>query len=105
MKLQLISIETKRYSEFFRRLFEEYAANSHVIIDGKTFDGSDFTKLKEDWGANEQIKRTRDFKLIRGRVELFGFHDSPNELWAAMSEVSFVKRMAEEKIVRYKLPN
>jgi hypothetical protein len=103
MKEQLISIETKRYSEFFRHLLEEYAETSRIMIDGHPFEGSDLAELKS-WCVNEQIKQTRNFKLTRGKMDLFGFHDSPGELWAAMTELPFVERMAKAKLIRFRLP-
>ena len=99
MKKELISIETKRYSEFFRYLLEEYASTSRITIDGDTFDGNDCAQLK-DWCVNKRIKQTRNFKLTRDNMDLFGFHDSPSELWAAITELSFVERMAEAKLIR-----
>lgn len=103
MKEQIISIETKRYSEFFRHLLEEYAETSRITIDGHAFGGSDLAELKS-WCVNERIRQTRNFKLTRGKMDLFGFHDSPSELWAAITELPFVERMAQAKLIRFKLP-
>jgi hypothetical protein len=102
-KAKFISIETTRYSEFFRRLLQEYGPTSHVTIDGKVFDETQFPRLIEEWCINDRIKRTKDFRLLRDKTALFGFHDSPSELWATHTELPFLERMAAEKLVRFRI--
>lgn len=100
---RLISVETKRYSEFFRQLLEEYGSDSQVTIDGGTFIAAQFPQLIVDWCTNTQIKKTRNFKLSRGEIDLFGFHDKPDDLWAAETELRFIERLAADKLVRFKI--
>jgi len=102
-KKNLVAIETKRYSEFFRRLFQEYDSGSQVTIDGKRFTVAQFPHLIADWCSNSQIKKTKNFKLSRGKTDLFGFHDKPDELWAAETELSFIERLAADKLVRFRI--
>ena len=99
---KFISIQTKRYSEFFRRLFDEYKTNYSVFIDGKIVESAKFSKLIEDWCTNDLIKKTRDFKLSRDNIDLFGFHDGPDELWAIETELPFVERLAADKLIRFR---
>jgi hypothetical protein len=100
---KLISISTKRYSEFFRRLLGEYSAGTSVEIDLRSYPASEFPNLIETWCTNAKIKGTREFRLIRGNDDLFGFHDSPDELWAACSELPFVERLASEQLLQYRI--
>jgi len=100
---QLISIETTRYSEFFRRLFAEYADGVTIEIDTRRYSSGDIPHLLAEWCTNAQISRTQHFKLLRGDVELFGFDDHPRELFAAASERPFVERLRGEQILRYRL--
>jgi hypothetical protein len=100
---KLIAIETKRYSEFFRRLLQEYKVGSRVKLDGKTFGAEQLPQLIAEWCTNEQIKKTKDFKLSRGKIDLFGFHDSPDEMWAVETELPFVEQLANEKILRFRI--
>ncbi|MEY2466201.1 MAG: hypothetical protein QOD03_722 [Verrucomicrobiota bacterium] len=102
-KSKLIAIETTRYSEFFRQLFQEYGTDSQAKIDGKIIDATQFLELIANWCTNEQIKKTKDFKLSRGKTDLFGFHDSPNELWAVESELPFIEKLAADKLVRFRI--
>ena len=95
---QLIAIETTRYSEFFRRLFAEYAAHITIEIGSSRFSSDDIPRLFAEWCSNAEICRTRHFRLLRAGVELFGFHDHPRELFAAMSERPFVERLQSEQI-------
>jgi hypothetical protein len=99
----LISIETTRYSEFFRRLFNEYGNDTRASIDSRTVEGRDFAQFVDEWCVNDRIKQTKNFSLHRGKTELFGFHDHPRELWAATTELPFVERLAAEQIVRFKV--
>lgn len=57
----------------------------------------------KDWCTNNAIKRTIDFTLKKDGVGLFGFHDTPDDFWAALSEHPFVERLAVEKIIKYKV--
>lgn len=103
MESSRISIETTRYSAFFRRLLQEYSEGTAAIIDGQRHSALEYPDLVKNWCTNARIKGTNEFRLLRGDAELFGFHDHPDELWAACSELSFVERVAEEGIVRYRV--
>ncbi|MGH7976484.1 MAG: hypothetical protein ACREC8_07455 [Limisphaerales bacterium] len=103
MKNKFIAIETKRYSEFFRRLFQEHGTDSQAMVDGGKISAEQFPQLIIDWCKNAQIKKTRNFRLSRGKTDLFGFHDSPDELWAVETELPFVERLAAEKLVRFRI--
>lgn len=103
METELISVVTTRYSEFFQRLFQEYTNATAVVIDLRHYSPSDFPELIANWCTNAKISETREFRLLCGNVELFGFHDHPDELWAAYSELPFIERLASERIVRYRV--
>ena len=94
---QLISIETKRYSEFFRRVLVAYGDNAAIRIDGQRMAAAD---ALDHWCKNAVICETRDFVLMRNGVEVCGFHDHPSETWMIESELPFVERLVEERIVR-----
>jgi len=103
MKARLIGIETTRYSAFFRCLLQEYGEGTLVKVDAVQYHSPQYAELAEQWCINEKIVGTRDFVLTRNGVELFGFHDHPEQLWAAYSELPFIERLAAEKIVRFKV--
>lgn len=103
METKLISVVTTQYSEFFQRLFQEYTNETAVVIDLRHYSPSDFPKLIANWCTNAKISDTREFRLLCGSVELFGFHDHPDELWAAYSELPFIERLAAERIIRYRV--
>jgi hypothetical protein len=100
-RVELIDVRTTRYSEFFKRLLDKYADGATVEIDGNRYSSSDFPKLIRDWCTNAKIRETRNFGLSRNGTEIFGFHDHPSELWAAISELPFVEQLASEGIVRF----
>src|SRR5436190_20637632 len=100
---KLIGIRTKRYSEFFRRLLQEYS-DAALVIDGHRFSPSEIPQVIESWCTNSRIRSTREFELSRGGVAIAGFHDSPDETWLIALELPFVERLASEKIVRYDTP-
>lgn len=93
----VISIETRRYSEFFRRVLVAYGDDAVIRIDGKRMGAAD---ALSHWCKNAVICKTRDFVLIRNGVEVCGFHDHPSETWMIESEWRFVERLVEERIVR-----
>jgi hypothetical protein len=97
----VISIATRRYSTFVHRIFDEYH-DIVVNIDGQLFYDKDISRLKE-LCTNERLKDTIDFVVAKDDKQLFGFHDHPNEFWANVSEIDFIKQLAQEKIVRYRI--
>ena len=99
MKDRLLTVKTTRYSEFFRRLFEEYSNDSVATIDGRNYRSADFSSLMDAWCTNTKIKATQDFRLRKGGKELFGFHDGPLDIWAASSELTFLQQLADEKLI------
>jgi len=101
---KLISIHTKRYSVFMRRLLEEYSQDTTAVVDRKRFASSDFPQLISTWCTNAQIRATRDFKLLRGHTEIAGFHDTPDDMYIVATELPFVQQLASEKIIRYEAP-
>ena len=100
---KLISIETTRYSEFFRRLLCEYAESVTLEIGKDSYSSADVPRLLSEWCTNQEICGTRHFRLLRGDVELFGFHDHPRELWAATSELPFVEQLHSDAVVTYRV--
>lgn len=98
-----IWISTTRFSEFFRRLLEQYRRGVRVEIDGARHSDADIDSLIASWCTNTKIRATHDFALWQGEVQLFGFHDSPRQLWAACSELPFVETLQREHIIRYEI--
>ena len=87
-----------------RRLLQEYSRDTTAVVDRKRFASADFPRLVASWCTNTRIRATRDFKLLRQRTEIAGFHDTPDEMWIAATELPFVQRLAEEKLIRYDAP-
>ncbi len=100
---KLIGISTTKYSTLFSKIFDEFSHGCRIQIDGKEYREQDIAKLKSEWCQNSKIEETRNFKFSIGDEELFGFHDSPDQLWAATSVLDFVQRLADEKIIRYQI--
>jgi hypothetical protein len=105
MRDQLITIDTTRYSQFFRRVLAKYTQDVIAEIDGRKYHPAEFPSLSNTWATNASISRTRDFVLKQGTKELFGFHDHPSQMWGALSELPFLQELAEERIIRIKVPH
>jgi hypothetical protein len=99
----IIWIKTHKYSTLLRRIFEEYKKNAEIYIEGHRYSEYDIPQLLDNWCTNRIITRTINFSLKKDGMELFGFHDTPDEFWAAMSERPFVERLASERIIRYRI--
>jgi len=102
MKPKLIAIETRRYSEFLRRVFESYKDADFAKIDDVEYPASKFSDIIITWCENAKILNTKNFVLVKDKRELFGFHDHPEQMWGAESEIAFIKQLATEKILRFK---
>ena len=98
-----ISIETKRYSTLVKRILEEYSHDVVIKIDHTQFSESYIPQLLSNWCTNKSIKSTKYFVLKQQGEELFWFFDHPDNMCAAVSVLPFIKRLADEKIVRYKI--
>jgi len=98
-----ISIKTDKYSTLIKRIFLEYNDNIEINIDGSRYTEKDIPNLLEWWCYNKTIKETVDFTLKQNGVAIFGFHDTPDEFWAAASERPFIEKLAKEKIIQYNI--
>jgi hypothetical protein len=98
-----IWIKTRRHSEFLKRIFAEYNKNVEIEIDGQHYTEKDIPHLLNEWCTNHSIRGTIDFSLKRDGIILFGFHDTPDDFWAAMSERPFIEKAASKKIIRYRI--
>ena len=101
--VEIIAIETDRYSTLIKRIFDEYNENVEIIIDGVCYKETAIPELLDWWCKNEIIMKTRDFVVRRDGVDIFGFHDMPDDFLAAVSELDFVAKLADENIVRYRV--
>ncbi|MHC4396839.1 MAG: hypothetical protein ACYS1A_14410 [Planctomycetota bacterium] len=99
----LIFIKTRRYSTLLKRIFEEYNENIEIYYESYRYTEKDIPEILKDWCSNSILKKTIDFKLIQNGKELFGFHDTPDNFWAAISERPFIERLAKEKVIRYRI--
>jgi len=97
----VLDIETTRYSAVVGRILKAYQMEVSVRIDGRVYQGSRIDDLLRDWCTNRNITSTINFEVMRGDVTIFGFHDHPNELWAAVSEEDFVVSLADEGLLRF----
>ncbi|MBI5545880.1 MAG: hypothetical protein HY901_18480 [Deltaproteobacteria bacterium] len=101
---RVVCLVTRRYSVLIRRILEQYGQNATILIDNCEYQGGDVPKLLADWCTNRMIRRTLNFQVIRDGVAVFGFHDSPEDIWAAETELPFVEKLVAEKITRYEVP-
>jgi hypothetical protein len=99
----VVGITTTKYSAVLRRILIEYTEGAQVVIDKRLYREEQIKELLTSWCTNRKIENTRDFQLIRDGQVLFGFHDHPSELWAAVSELPFVERLRDEHILRFEL--
>ena len=100
---ETILIETKRYSTLIRRILEDYNHDVVVKIDNTQFSESYIPQLLSNWCTNRIIESTIYFALMHKGDSLFWFFDHPDNMCAAISVLPFIKKLADEKIVRYKI--
>ena len=101
---KIIEIKTTRYSTLVGRIFEEYHENIDIHIESCHYTEEDIPELMKDQCTNRMLKNTIDFLICQDGKQLFGFHDYPNNFfWADISVIEFVKKLANEKIIRYRL--
>jgi hypothetical protein len=98
-----IAVETTRYSEFFRRLFDRYASDCKIEIDGAKYASVDVEALKAAWCTNRKIKGTRAFSLHAGDRFVASFHDSVDELFISTDERDWIQLLSDERLLRYKV--
>ena len=104
--MKLIGIQTTRYSAVMKRILGAYGTDVEILIRYQrarpdTFRDADVPQLLENWCTNDRVKKTLQFNLKQNGVELFGFHDHPDNLWADISVLPFVQDMATDKMIRY----
>jgi len=99
--LDLISIETKSFRKFIRELCDEYGDKLIIRIDGKKYTVSNRDWILSTWCNREYLRKTFNFSVLLDNDEIFGFHDSPDNLWADRSQLKFVMKLNEKKILKY----
>jgi hypothetical protein len=98
----VLGIDTTRYSAVVGRILTDYQNESSVKIDGRVYVGSEIDDLLREWCTNRNITSTINFEVTRDDVSIFGFHDHPDELWAAASEEEYVASLASEGLLRFR---
>jgi L-rhamnose isomerase len=96
-------VKTRKYSTFIKRIFDEYSDDVEIFVEGRLFTPSEIPIIIEEWCKNSAIKNTIDFCVKRNGEDIFCFHDTPDNFWVSISELSFIKRLAKEKIVKYRI--
>jgi hypothetical protein len=98
-----LAVKTTRYSELFRRLFDRYAVNCAIEVDGIKYGPADVERLKSSWCTNSKIRRTREFRIYDGDRFVASFHDSVDELFIAQEERDWIHSLSEERLLRYEI--
>jgi len=97
----LISIETQSFRKFFKAVCEEYKTEITTMIDGKEFYANDHDWLIANWCNRSNLSKTINFVIKKDDNEIFGFHDSPYNLWADVSQLDFLEKLRGQKIIKY----
>ena len=101
--MRIVAVETTRHSALLKRILNEYRSGVEIHIDDRCYGDGDIAALMSTWCTNREIRGTRDFRLLRAGRLLFSFHDGPENLFAAHSELAFVRALRDEKIIRYRV--
>ena len=99
--LELIHIETKSFRKFIKEVLEEYGSKIIFRIDGLKYTIEDYNWLVFTWSNKKPLKKTNNFSAFLEGDEVFGFHDSPDNLWADRSQLQFVLKLSEMNIIKY----
>ncbi|MFB3896560.1 MAG: hypothetical protein ACE14V_09690 [bacterium] len=102
-KTKHIWIISKKYSALFKGIIEHYRDNAYLVIDGKKYLSKEFDHVINTWCTKKYIKNTIDFKVIRSGKEILGFHDTPDETWAELTEEPFVKELVDAGLCKYRI--
>ncbi len=100
---EIIAVETRRYSTLVKRILENYRHDVVIKIDNTQFSESYIPQLLSNWCTNKSLISTNYFVLKHMGDGLFWFFDHPDNMCAAISVLPFIKQLADEKIVRYKI--
>ena len=97
-KGQLQVIETTRYAEVVRA-FAAAFPNAVAQLDRKTPAGG-----ISKWCTNANLKATNNFSLIHNGIEVLGFHDGPQNMWASDETLHLLNELAARKVLRLGRP-
>jgi hypothetical protein len=101
MTNKIISIQTTRYSAFFKEVFIRLEGDIIIKIDGEKFTNEDIPFLLDNWCTNKQIIATQTFGLIIDGKAVIGFYDSPDNLWVDIGLEQMMIQLREAKIIRF----
>ena len=98
-----IAVSKVQYAEFFRLLFDRYAASAKIEIDCESYGSGDIERLKSTWCIHRKIRDTREFRLLDGEREVASFHDSVDELFISSEEVDWIRELSRNGILRFRV--
>lgn len=91
----LLSIDSENYVNLLRRVVSDYSKYDFIEINGEK---RPFEWILNYWCNEESINRTIDFAIFKNGRAVVGFHDSPDEMWADVSEEHYFRSLENEKI-------
>lgn len=91
----MLTIETRRYSAVVEAFVERYPSAIPEL------NKRPVQTATNQWCTNATLKAAIDFSLKNGTVEILGFHDGPNNMWASDDALPLVEELAERKVLRY----
>lgn len=89
------TIRTTRYSQVVAAFVERYP-DAKASLDKEITTGP-----LEAWCTNARLLKAIDFSLHRGKVELLGFHDGPQNMWASIEALPLVEELAAKQVLRF----
>jgi hypothetical protein len=93
-KAELEVIETARYAAVVRAFMAKYP-NAVAKLDGKVQ-----SEKVSEWCTNTKLKSANNFSLRAGDLEVLGFHDGPQRMWAPGETMSLLKELVAKKVMR-----
>jgi len=91
----MLTIRTTRYSKVVSTFVGRYP-DAEVRIDKKPPSAP-----LASWCTNAVLRQAINFSLRRGQVELLGFHDGPDNMWADTEAAALIEELALQKVLRY----
>ena len=91
----MINIDTTRYSAVVAAFVERYP-DATAKLDRRSPVGA-----VSQWCTNKSLRGAIDFSLCQGSLELLGFHDGPQNMWATDEALGLVEELAARRVLRF----
>ncbi|MFH1676520.1 MAG: hypothetical protein ABIC40_05800 [bacterium] len=101
MQGKIIRISTDSPATVLEKILSHCPNDIEIIVDGKILSRAELSENMNARSDPEDIGGIRDFEIRHKGRKLYFFKDGPRDIWAAPSEIEFIKKLQNANLLNY----